>query len=126
MAEGGATELDAGLNEAGNASATICNPITNSGCTGTDVCGPDNSGSFWVCTPGGSPDVALCGDCSSQTAVCAAGNICIGYQAPDGGAGPTECVHYCCTDADCGGASGSCNTSGLQPPLPNSVGICSM
>jgi hypothetical protein len=113
-------ELDAGVNEAGVASETTCNPVTNEGCTGTDVCGPDNGYSFY-CQPAGSPvGVAICGDCTAVGATCAAGGYCAGSAAgPD-----STCVQMCCTDADCGG--GRCDSAFLQPPLGSGVGVCVM
>jgi hypothetical protein len=113
-------ELDAGLNEAGVAMATTCNPVTNEGCTGTDVCGPDNGDSFY-CQPAGSmPGVAVCGDCTAAGATCAAGAYCAGIPPGPG----YTCVQMCCTDADCGG--GRCDAAFLQPPLGSSVGVCVM
>jgi hypothetical protein len=121
------TELDAGLDNSVNASQTTCNPITNAGCTGTDLCSTDNSGNFWVCyQTGGGTFVQTCGDCTASTAVCGVDNICISYVDDAGDNWLNECVRYCCTDADCGDAgAGSCNTAVLDPPLPNGVGICS-
>src|SRR5262249_53980736 len=121
---GDAGELDAGVNDAGNASATVCNPITNAGCTGTDVCDSDNSGKYWICYQGATPSVGPCGNCRTNARLCKGGNTCIDFTDPDGGVLFTECVKYCCTDADCGGASGTCNKK-VTPPPPNNVGICS-
>jgi hypothetical protein len=124
-ADAGAPELDAGLDDAGNASITACNPLTNAGCTGSDVCFPDNSGSFWVCvSTAGATISALCADCSAQTAVCKAGNVCVNYANDAGVAFLSECVRYCCADADCGSGvpTGACNTA---LGLPDGVGICS-
>jgi hypothetical protein len=118
------TELDAGFDNMGNASQTICNPVTNAGCTGTDNCDLDNSGTYWVCYAAGTPVVPTCGDCSGQSATCAPGNTCILYPVTPIVA-VAECVHYCCTDADCGGTPGSCNMAATTPPPPNNVGICS-
>src|SRR5215475_9258691 len=41
-----AGELDAGLDDAGNASITTCNPVTNAGCTGADVCALDDMNAY--------------------------------------------------------------------------------
>jgi hypothetical protein len=123
----GGAEINPGFDDAGNASRTTCNPLTNSGCTGTDICIPDNSGNYWVCIPiTGATIVQTCNDCSGNTALCAKDNICIQYQNDAGVIDLTECVKYCCTDADCGGTSGSCNKQALSPPLANGVGICSL
>jgi hypothetical protein len=111
-------ELDAGLDDAGNASRTTCNPVTNDGCTGNDVCGVDNSGDFYVCTTPGSPaGLAACADCASQTATCGAGALCVGISTTS-----AFCAQMCCTNADCG--SGTCDEAALVPALPKGVGIC--
>jgi hypothetical protein len=120
---GDAGEADAGFDDAGNASATICNPVTNAGCTGTDVCDTDNSGKHWVCYLAGTNIVATCGDCGASNAVCKGGNTCINFTTADGGVIATSCSKYCCTDADCGGTANTCS-KGLSPPPPNNVGIC--
>jgi hypothetical protein len=114
-------ELDAGLDDAGNATQTNCNPVTNEGCTGTDTCNPDNSGKYWVCQPVGTmPNIAVCGDCTAAQAYCKFGGLCVGVTKT-----MAQCWQMCCSDADCGGAAGSCATTGvLQNPLPNNVGIC--
>ena len=113
-------ELDAGLDEAGNASMTTCNPITNEGCLGTDVCGPDNGSSFY-CQPAGSmAGVVVCGDCTATGATCAAGGYCAGSSAGE----DLSCLQMCCTDADCG--TGTCDPAFLQPPLGSGVGVCVM
>ena len=114
-----AGELDAGLNDAGLASITNCNPLTNAGCTGTDVCNPDQ-GSNFVCMQAGSPaGLAVCGDCTAQNATCGVGGICL---AVDQAMTQYECVQMCCTNADCG--NGTCNTTLLSPALGDSVGVC--
>jgi hypothetical protein len=118
---GDAGELDAGIDDAGHASVTNCNPITNAGCTGTDVCGPDvhDPGDMnYFCQPAGNPGaVAACGDCTSVTATCGAGGLCVGVNLCS-----TEffCARMCCTDADCG--AGRCDTTDYQ--LPSNVGLC--
>lgn len=114
-------ELDAGVDEGGNASVTTCNPITNEGCTGTDVCGPDNGAHFY-CHPAGSmPNVTACGDCTSPHATCAIG----GYCQPGASGATNTCFPMCCTDADCGTASGAtCNARYFLPPLGSNVGVC--
>jgi hypothetical protein len=65
------------------------------------------------------PNIAVCGDCSGAQQYCKAGELCIGISQTMG-----QCWQMCCTDADCGGAAGSCNTAALQNPLPNGVGVC--
>ena len=121
---GDAGEIDAGIDMNGDPSITNCNPVTNAGCTGTDVCGPDVHSATnmnYFCQPAGSPaGLAPCADCSGQTATCGGGGICIGVNSAG-----TEffCAQMCCTDADCG-ASGSCSTSTLSPALPSGVGVC--
>jgi hypothetical protein len=111
------TELDAGVDDAGYAASTTCNPITNAGCTGTDVCGPDRGASFYCQPAGTTPGVAACGDCTANGATCAIGGYC------GQGAGTSlTCFRMCCTDADCG--SGKCNAAFFSPPFGDNVGVC--
>jgi hypothetical protein len=111
-------ELDAGLDDAGNATRTTCNPVTNEGCLGTDVCGLDTSGNFYACFPAGSPaGVAACGSCTAPASTCGAGATCIGVSTTT-----FLCAQMCCTSADCG--QGTCNTTVLMPALPSGVGVC--
>jgi hypothetical protein len=114
-------ELDAGVNSDGGASTTTCNPITNDGCTGTDTCQPDTSNSHYYCQPVGTmPNIAPCGDCTAAQAFCAKGGLCVGITMT-----MAACIQMCCTDADCGGVTGSCQVTGfLQNDLPMSVGLC--
>ena len=113
-----AGELDAGLDDAGIAAITNCNPLTNAGCTGTDVCNPDQ-GSNFVCMPAGTTaNVVVCGDCAAASSTCAVGAVCLK-------AGPTtqyQCAQMCCTSADCGG--GTCVTTLRTPALGDGVGVC--
>jgi hypothetical protein len=123
----GGAELDAGVDNMGNASRTTCNPITNEGCTGTDLCQPDNSGMFYDCQPAGTPSkVAFCGDCTAPQATCVPGAFCVGNV----GGTIFTCTAFCCTNADCGGTNGDagtgpfCDTQAFAMPLPDNVGIC--
>jgi hypothetical protein len=101
--------------------STGCNPVTNEGCTGMDVCGPDSTNTTYLCQPAGSvPNVAPCGDCSEDDTSCGVGGVCIAFD-PSGA--DAMCVQMCCTDADCG-AGGQCNTSAIEPALPDGVGVC--
>ena len=115
----GGAEVDAGVNDAGDPSITNCDPVTNAGCTGTDVCLPDfNSATNmnYFCQAGGSP-AAVCGDCTNAN--CGPGALCVGLNQAQTVA---VCVQMCCTDADCG--SGKCNMAALGSPLPSNVGTC--
>jgi hypothetical protein len=116
-------EADGGLDSMGNGSITICDPITNAGCTGTDVCGLDTSGKYWDCFEGGNPPIPLCGNCSASTAICADGTFCVGFGAM--GSPDAWCAQLCCSNADCG-TGGTCDMMafGMGNELPNSVGIC--
>jgi hypothetical protein len=111
-------ELDAGLDDPGNANRTTCNPVTNEGCLGTDVCGLDNSGNFYVCFPAGSPaGVAACDSCTAPASTCGAGTTCVGVSMTS-----YLCARMCCTNADCG--QGTCSTMAVMPSLPSGVGVC--
>ena len=107
-----AGELEAGLDDAGHALVTVCNPVTNAGCTGTDVCGPDDNFANFVCLSTGAAPAPLCTECTFFT--CGPGLFC----APNG----STCVQMCCTDDDCG--AGHCSTTQLATPLPYDVGLC--
>ena len=114
-----AGEQDAGLDDAGNASLTVCNPVTNAGCTGSDVCGPDFSSHHYYCQPSGTPsNVAICGDCTAQAATCGAGGLCFSFDGKS-----YACAQMCCTDADCG-TGAKCDMNIVNIPLPSNVGIC--
>jgi hypothetical protein len=79
-------------------SSGVCNPVTNSGCTGEgEAC--DLSDNGFTCF--GPPNETPCGgSCDNSTGpFCLPGHVCLG-------SGMTKCARYCCTDADCG--SGSC------------------
>jgi hypothetical protein len=114
--QGDGGELDAGVDSVGNASITTCNPFTNAGCTGTDICREDSSLKHFYCMPGGSSaTVPVCGACTG-TAGCEHGELCAGS-----GPGHVWCGAMCCTDADCG-PSGKCTTTVV--PTPAGVGVC--
>ena len=116
----GGGELDAGVDDSGDPSVTTCNPVTNAGCTGTDVCGPDlgNTGDTnYFCQPGDST-AAICADCTQVN--CGKGTLCV---ALDNAETMAVCAPMCCTDADCGSAA-RCNMGALMTPLPSSVGLC--
>jgi hypothetical protein len=140
---GDAGEIDAGIDDAGDPSITNCNPVTNAGCTGTDVCGPDFNSSTnmnYFCQPAQSMgNVPVCGNCTSLSASCGAGGIClvldqVGSCSADTDCPASEfcdsqsgtcadafCAQMCCTDADCG-STGKCDTADLG--LPSNVGFC--
>ncbi len=111
-------EGDAGVDTMGNATITTCNPLTNAGCIGTDVCGADTDGTNYYCLPAGAPSaVPLCGDCSAPDATCGPGLICAYVSATT-----ARCAALCCTNADCG--AGTCDPQAIMPPLPSGVGLC--
>jgi hypothetical protein len=111
---------DAGVEPDAGATATTCNPITNDGCTGTEVCNPDNSGMFYVCESAGSPADVACGAAgATMTSTCAVGGLLVQLQS-----GQFVCVQMCCTAADCGGSPSQCDTGALMTPLPSGVGVC--
>jgi hypothetical protein len=110
-------EADGGLDDAGNATASNCDPVTNAGCTGTDVCGVDTSGMFYDCFPLQGTATAVCGDCTQTE--CGPGTICIAFNQEQTIA---WCAEMCCANSDCG--SGTCDTMALNPALPSGVGIC--
>ena len=115
LSDGG--ELDAGVDDAGNALFTTCNPVTNAGCTGTDVCQPDLGNTNYVCQPAWSTaNVPVCGACKGFTS-CAPGGLCAGTDANH-----VYCAQMCCTNADCG--SGKCEMTQGNLKLPSGVGVC--
>lgn len=116
-----AGETDAGVYDGGYAVRNVCNPITNAGCTGGTFCYPDYSGEYYFCQQpltGGPSGVAVCGDCTAETATCAGGNLCLPVDTNELA---WQCAHMCCTDADCG-TGNTC--SQLSPSLGGDVGYC--
>jgi hypothetical protein len=79
--------------------STPCNPMTNAGCTTAGAACDIAENGFQCYDP--PNDVALCGACG-EGAYCQPGSVCI----------DSQCLHYCCTDADCG--SGKCYDLQLQ------------
>lgn len=79
--------------------ATPCNPMTNAGCTTAGAACDIGETGFQCYDP--PNDVAVCGACGDG-AFCQPGSVCI----------DSQCLHYCCTDADCG--SGKCYDIPLQ------------
>jgi len=116
----GTSGTSTSTSSSGSMSSASCNPVTNAGCSGSDVCGPDATGTTYTCQPQGSPaNLAACDDCSDPASTCGAGGICI---ALDESGSVAICVEMCCTDADCG--LGRCSTTGILPALPDGVGVC--
>lgn len=76
-----------------------CNPVTNQGCPSSSSCVYAGSGQF-ECDPG-TFNIPLCQPCGTHSNSCARGYDCYGDYFE-------TCARYCCTDADCGGAPGSC------------------
>lgn len=114
LVDGG--EADAGVDDAGNASTTTCNPITNAGCTGTDVCMADFDFTNYYCQPAGTPaNIPLCASCTGF-ATCAPGGLCVGTDEAN-----VTCAPMCCDDADCA-PSGTCDKTSI--PMPAGVGYC--
>lgn len=79
--------------------ASPCNPMTNAGCTNAGAACDIGETGFQCYDP--PNDVAVCGACGDG-AFCQPGNVCI----------DSQCLHYCCTDADCG--TGKCYDVPLQ------------
>jgi hypothetical protein len=78
-----------------------CNPGTNSECSGTPGSACDLGETGYQCY-GPPNDVACGGACDGSSGpFCLPGFTCLG-------GGGSSCARYCCTDADCGGATGSC------------------
>jgi hypothetical protein len=78
-----------------------CNPLIND-CNGGYVCAfSNNYDGTYECFPGPNTK-GLCDQCNySQGPFCVAGLECLGQNY-------NQCARFCCTDADCGGAPGSC------------------
>ena len=113
---GDAGELDAGVDDAGIASITTCNPVTNTGCTGTDLCQADYDFTNYYCQQPGSPaNVPICASCTGN-ATCAPGGLCVGTNNAN-----VVCAPMCCDDGDCG-ASGRCDKTSIR--MPAGVGFC--
>lgn len=99
-----------------------CNPITGTPCDGAagEACDFSQNTEF-ECYPAPGNDGTLCGTCDPENGIyCANGLECL--QTDLGTDMPTEfkCFKFCCTDADCGGAAGSCNLD----ILGEAYGLC--
>lgn len=114
------TGTGTGSGTGGGAAQTPCNPVKDTQCNvaGGEACDFGQNAEF-ECWPAPPPNtVDLCGACSVQTSLCKDGSTCL---AADAGGTMAKCVKYCCTDADCGGAAGSC---AKDPNFSSTVGIC--
>jgi hypothetical protein len=108
-----AGQTDAGFDDGGIASQTVCNPFTNAGCADGGVCVPDLSGLNYYCQPADpSALLPLCGDCTNG--YCQGGLLCVNL---DTNGDAWQCAQPCCADSDCG-------PSGLCSPYNGSVGFC--
>jgi hypothetical protein len=101
----------------GGAAAPPCNPITNEGCSGTDVCIPTTDNTTYRCWSGITGSV-----CEGCDFFCGKGNVCVRWSMAD----PTGvCTSMCCTDADCGGGASTCSKTAYEGmSLPFGVGLC--
>jgi hypothetical protein len=104
------------------APADYCNPVTAAGCISGSVCETAYPGVF-VCNNGMTMTAQACAMCNPDTfEFCAPGLHCM--------VSARMCARYCCTDADCGGAAGSCvldPTVTFGAPLTSpkdKVGLC--
>jgi hypothetical protein len=108
-----------------------CNPVTQSGCTGTyNACdyNVDDTGNLigFTCFPNMMYTVPACGSCDptyNKGPFCKPGFTCL---VLDQAAQTGTCVRYCCTDGDCG--SGKCavtlRDAGVWSPVSNTLGVC--
>jgi hypothetical protein len=107
-------EGDPQLDDGGVAAVTTCNPVTNMGCTGTDVCVPDADDADYYCAPGPASPAPLCAACPNGDE-CGPGNVCV-----PSAAGPI-CMQWCCDDSDCG--PGVCDMS-IAGSFGGDLGVC--
>lgn len=87
-----------------------CNPITGTPCVTGEACDFSDATEF-ECYPGDNSGT-LCGTCDPANQMyCGNGLTCLQTDLGVAIEEATEfkCFKYCCTDADCGGAAGSCN-----------------
>jgi hypothetical protein len=82
---------------------TPCNPVTGAPCMIGEGCGLSTQ-NMYVCFPPPN-DTPLCGACDPNMDTCANKTACVNSTMTGNG----ECFQYCCTDADCGGKTGSCD-----------------
>ncbi len=114
----GTTSASTGTGAGGAAPTIPCNPVKDAECNiaGGEACDASNaSPNGFECFPPPNP-TAVCGDCTND--YCADGATCV---VADGAASIGKCAKFCCTDADCGGAAGSCEKTFLGDP---NVGLC--
>lgn len=91
-----------------------CNPVTNEPCEAGFACDTTMGGGFACFEP--PNDAVTCGDCAVPDGpFCEGGNTCAG----------DVCVHFCCTDADCGDVPCVIEDGGMPifPETPG-LGIC--
>lgn len=104
-----------------HAPAPPCNPVKDTQCdvAGGELCTYSNSGFTCDKYDPPPPQVGLCQNCDS--AFCKDGNVCLPSTA-----GGSQCMHYCCTNADCGG--GECRPASASSPVAYAadVGVCAL
>ena len=104
---------------ASTGTVTYCNPVTGKQCNiaGGSTCDWGDTVMTYICLdPPPANNVALCGTCDPLSDLeCSFGTTCI----PADAAGDQKCMQFCCTDADCGGAAGSCDMM-----IVTGIGIC--
>lgn len=98
-------------------SALQCNPVVDTQCNvaGGEACDFDGNGGF-TCFNMPANTAAVCASCDDMAGpACKDGSSCL---FADASGNTSKCAKYCCTDADCGGAAGSCALDG------STVGFC--
>jgi hypothetical protein len=116
--------------DGGSAISVQCNPVTNMGCTNGTGCDlhTDTAGNIdgFVCYQGPNTvaDCASCDPTGATPPFCAPGSSCF----PSDTMGDGQCIHYCCSTADCG-PNGSCATTDtsnmpLFAPVSTTLGVC--
>jgi hypothetical protein len=112
----GSTTAATGTGGAGGGMLTPCNPVTGDPCNpaNNEACDLSNDGSY-LCFPDDTNTGALCMPCDAN--FCQNKFECV----PTNAAGDmAECMAFCCTDSDCGGAAGSCAVGAID----GMVGVC--
>lgn len=102
--------------------AVNCNPVKDTECdvAGGEGCDYQQNGGF-ICYLGPDNTVDNCGACDfggGNPPFCKDGYTCMPIDAAQMAG---KCVRFCCSDADCGGAAGSCDKTLSGDP---NVGLC--
>lgn len=96
-----------------------CNPVYDMECdlANGGACDINGDGTAYICYNDQPYTTPACGDCTTEN-LCMDGTTC---QPVDAAQMTYQCMHFCCTDADCDGSPGACDKTFFGDP---DVGLC--